>query len=526
MLYIAYSRLRVLPSHVVVPPLFFLLATMILAHHEMWRDELQAWGLVVASHSLIELFANLRQEGHPALWYLLLYGPSRLSSDPILMQGLHVLIATGAVYVFCRFSPFTLIQKLSVVFGYYLLYEYAVISRSYVLGVAILFVYCTARSRVPRGSLWLALLLALLLNTNAYVALIAGGLATLDVFDLIRDPVVGGRDRIRRLAWFLSVVVLGAWLAVAQAFPPPEMQTRMLKWNASKDTHQIEGSLTRVWKGYVPIPQPTLKFWNSNVLDGVELSLGPWRFSSRSLQATLSVGLLLLGLYLLLPTRKWLVVYGAMTAALLAFMQLKYVGIRHGGHLFVVLLASLWLAATEKRTASLECRSWLARSLLTLLLLAQIPAAAIAIRADVAYVFSPAQAVADYTRKTDLINLPILASRDWMALPVAVYLNHPIHHAESDTIGTFWRWTPGRRHLTPDELLEKADQLSAERGAAVLLIANYNLPTREDGFVKLASFDQQIITDERYHLYLRCPSPLAYSTTNACHSLSPIAMAP
>jgi hypothetical protein len=492
----------------------------------MWRDELQAWGLVVASRSLQELFGNLRHEGHPALWYLLLYGPSRLTSDPILMQALHLLIAAGTVYLFCRFSPFSLVQKLSVVFGYYLLYEYVAISRSYVLGVAVLFAYCTVRSRAPRASPWLAILLAFLFNTNAYVALVAGVLAVVDVFDLIRDPAVGRQDRARRLTWFLAVVILGAWLAVAQAFPPPESRARMVKWNAPTELSQVEGALTRVWKGYVPIPRLTLNFWNTNVLDGVELFLGPWQFSPLLLQVGLSVGLLLLSLYLLLPTKKWLIVYGVTTIALLTFMQVKYAGVRHGGHLFVVLLAHLWLAAAGKRTELLGGQRRLASLMLTLLLLAQVPAAVIAIRADMAYAFSAAKDVADYARENDLLSLPILASKDNIACSIAMHLNQPLYYAEIDRMGTFMRWIPGRRHLTSAELLNKADQLSAERQAAVLLITTFDLPDREAGLVKLASFDQQIITDERYHLYLRCPDPLSFPTVKGCHSLSPIAMTP
>ena len=38
--------------------------------HAMWFDELQAWNIARASHSLGDLFSHLRYEGHPPLWYL------------------------------------------------------------------------------------------------------------------------------------------------------------------------------------------------------------------------------------------------------------------------------------------------------------------------------------------------------------------------------------------------------------------------------------------------------------------------
>ena len=41
--------------------------------HAMWRYEMQAWLLARDSQTLGDLFFNLRYEGHPALWHLLLW---------------------------------------------------------------------------------------------------------------------------------------------------------------------------------------------------------------------------------------------------------------------------------------------------------------------------------------------------------------------------------------------------------------------------------------------------------------------
>jgi hypothetical protein len=40
---------------------------LLLAHHEMWRNELQAWLLARDSDSLAELWRNTRYEEHPLL---------------------------------------------------------------------------------------------------------------------------------------------------------------------------------------------------------------------------------------------------------------------------------------------------------------------------------------------------------------------------------------------------------------------------------------------------------------------------
>ena len=68
-----------------------------LAHHEMWRDELQAWLLARDSAGPADLFANLKYEGHPALWHLLLMPLTRLTASPVAMQALHLVIASTTV---------------------------------------------------------------------------------------------------------------------------------------------------------------------------------------------------------------------------------------------------------------------------------------------------------------------------------------------------------------------------------------------------------------------------------------------
>ncbi|MEO0458839.1 MAG: hypothetical protein AAF152_19975, partial [Cyanobacteria bacterium P01_A01_bin.114] len=115
--------------------------------HEMWRDELQAWLLARDSTSIIDLFQNTRTEAHPALWHLCLYGLAQISHNPLIMQLFHLTVATASVYLIARFSPFTQLQRTLLAFGYFSLYEYAVISRSYALGVFFVFLFCSLYGR-------------------------------------------------------------------------------------------------------------------------------------------------------------------------------------------------------------------------------------------------------------------------------------------------------------------------------------------------------------------------------------------
>ena len=199
--------------------LFFGLGFIAQLHHEMWRDELQAWSIALASPSLRDLLGNITYEGHPAFWYLLLYALTRCSDNPFLMQVFHLSVATAGIYVFARFAPFTRVQKLYFAFGYFPLYEYGVISRSYVLGVVGLFAFCAWHQRVREGALAPALILALVANTSVYGAMMALAFGLVAVFDLLTTSERPRASRASALSVYVLVIGLGIAASLAQSAP-------------------------------------------------------------------------------------------------------------------------------------------------------------------------------------------------------------------------------------------------------------------------------------------------------------------
>ncbi len=92
--------------------IFFSLGLIGILNHAMWRDELNVWLIARDSDSIGELFRNIKYEGHPGLWYLCLYVLNQFTHNPVSMQIFHLLLATGFVYIFVRFSQFTTLQKI------------------------------------------------------------------------------------------------------------------------------------------------------------------------------------------------------------------------------------------------------------------------------------------------------------------------------------------------------------------------------------------------------------------------------
>ena len=151
---------------------FLILGGLTAFNHEMWRDEIQAWLLARDSASFFELFAHLKYEGHPGLWHLCLMPLSRITASPVIMQVFHLLIAGVTVYLFVRYAPFNWLQKFLFCFGYFVLYEYAVIARNYALGLLLLILFCVLFRERYKRPLWIGGILFLLAHTSVHALIV------------------------------------------------------------------------------------------------------------------------------------------------------------------------------------------------------------------------------------------------------------------------------------------------------------------------------------------------------------------
>ncbi|HZK79524.1 MAG TPA: hypothetical protein VFC46_00615 [Humisphaera sp.] len=99
-------------------------------HHEPWRDEADVW-LAARDMTLGQLFHWLGASGSPGLWYLLLMPLAKLGFPYHAMIALHAPLAIAGAGAIAFWAPFPRIFKILIVFSYSLVFEYAVVARSY-----------------------------------------------------------------------------------------------------------------------------------------------------------------------------------------------------------------------------------------------------------------------------------------------------------------------------------------------------------------------------------------------------------
>jgi hypothetical protein len=472
--------------------------------HEMWRDELQAWLLAAQSRSLPELFHNLRYEGHPALWHLLLFAVSRVTGALWAVQVLHLAIAAAAVFLFARNAPFSRRVRALFAFGYFPLFEYGVISRSYSLGLLLVLSFASLAPRRmdpkgrSRGYLPLGIILALLANANAYgwllAAALAGGLA---VEALTRTEVRQAVSaRMGEALVSLGIWAVAAALGVFQMLPPEDGGfAARSSWSWAWDPQKLLLTLSSVAQAYFPLPNvgaPAV--WNSLLL---------WRLP---IQASVLLGVAAVaGLaWSLRRSRLALAAYLGGTLALLAFSYIFYFGwLRHHGHHFVLAIGCLWLARADQEGGAAAAAGPRRDLLPVLWLTAQMIAGVTLWGLDLVLPFSNARAVA---RLLQDVPLPVAVTPSYLGTPVSGYLGRPFLRLDTLQPVTFVLWNADwTRSFDPQALCGQLGKLARSDPRGAVWVTAFRPPPCAVRMRLVASFGQSLEAEERYLVFQVAP---------------------
>jgi hypothetical protein len=426
-----------------VTTIFLLYAGFINLHHEMWRDEMEAWLVSRDTPSPLAIFRSIRYEGHPAVWYLLLWPLTHLTRNPEAMQILNLFIMACAVFLISKVAPAPRWLRAAAVFGYFPLYEYGSIARNYAVGflsiIAICAVFPYRRER--------PILIGVLLLISANTSLPACMLAIAMLLALVVEATILLPEQPRRIATWVGfgIAAGGIAISVIQMNPPPD--NGYPGWFFGFDIYRIGRVLQTVTKSYFPLPKPGTNFWQSEIFALLPVSV---KYLWVGIGGPILLALTTLAL-IRRPVALMYFIVGSL--GLLAFFYFKFLGyLRHHGFLFVCFGSALWLAATMPpviRPGPLNAVArWAERAiaiLLPMLFVVQLSGAAIAAICEYKYVFSAAKSTAELIRERGLGHLPLVGDLDCMAMPVIGYLGKDYaYYPAGGRFGSYVVWDKAR----------------------------------------------------------------------------------
>ena len=458
---------------VVLP--FLILFWVNIAHHTMFFDEVNAWAISAASPTLSKLFYYVHFEGHPWLWYFILWFPSRLTHDPVGMKWVEAALGTAILLIIGLLSPFTYKQRALILSSYFLVWEYTVMCRMYSVMLLLVLLYVVRRVRRPEGVVGCCALLGLAGNTDMTGVLLSSALLVEYAYSSYFGVAKEQRGAmIRRWIPGLAVYVALIGLSVATLWP-----SKAISWQSSGhigsmafDFHRIKHSIEdMIAVPWWPISYkfPHHFWWN-------EFNDARWLY-------VLTVVVLVAYWRTFRNERNLLVLMGATLLFGIVFADVVYEGSpRHWGIAFVSFVVGLWLQSARRRDGYSRRASWSpwAYGLLTLSAIAGV----FAVIGSWIHPFSRARDAAAWVLETQPPNDLITGMPDVSFASLAEEMHAPVWFLECQCVDTFKLFSKDREDFPESDIPKRLSTALELQGRQEILFSFFH-PLEAEEFKRL-----------------------------------------
>ncbi|MBN1311183.1 MAG: hypothetical protein JXB30_07165 [Anaerolineae bacterium] len=427
--------------------------------HEFWRDEVRALSFVRAATSLPDMFHLIQYDGHPILWYLLLYAGKSIVDTPLILPVISITIAFAAVAVFMFFSPFPFWLKCMFIFTLPL-YEYSVMARNYGISMLLLFAGAALYRNREKHPLWLAFVLALLANTNLYSIMLVGLITAVWVWDvLVEQRMTAFRTRVFSLCLPLAIVFAGVLLSIA--FALPRESTIVTSAHQGISLQKLAYSL------FDAALQPGQSF--SKIVPAI---FPPW----------LNTVLLYLVMFGLLHRLSlFLAALGSQVAFGMLF-RVVYTGYYWHQGLFLVFVMFLYwvfIEALDKESLTriqLRLFNVSLYAAITILMLWNIFVSCVLAQADINLERSSNKAFGEYLKESETYrDAIIIPEPDFLLESLPYYAPNPLYLVREHRFGTTISFTTAADYrLSLGELLAAARDIKSHYGQPVLIVLGHD----------------------------------------------------
>ncbi|MEN0005172.1 MAG: hypothetical protein AAF798_13555 [Bacteroidota bacterium] len=453
-------------------------------YHELWKDEWQVW-MMGRDMGWLELFGNLYFEGHPALWYIYVkcwtyvYHLFPAFDQATILQVGHFMLAVAAFYWLLFRLRYPIWLKLSLLFSYFIFFEYGLVNRGYVL-VLLLGFMLVERIADFRQKPWpVAILLFLLCQVEVYSTLMV---AAFGVYLLAQKWVELGWRKVwsdRALLVCGGGAVLGGLVFLLTIFPYTEgrnLQAAFVEpFAADVVRTAFQGNFVNTfWLGVVP---------DTNAFGVSSLGLG------------LSAVVLLLVMYFFWRVRAVWISFIFFTLIFFLFSAGFYAGgVRQWGMLFLyfVFCLHLWYDHRPKLL-------WDQRVILASFLLFQLIYTGRAVEKEFFFPFTNAKATGAFIAEKVPPEVPVVVINKFAATPVVGYAGRNFYALPDGDPFSYFKWTE-RIYIPPEVELKLFGQFKKVRGIIILSYEGLD-PQRYPNVQLWQSFDGFSLKNENYYLY-------------------------
>lgn len=229
-------------------------------NHELWFDEAQAW-TIARDNTIGGIFHQLGYEGHPPLWYLILYVFSHLGFECTVIPLISWVITLAAAAVVMFRAPFHIVTKAALLFSGGFLYFNSVMSRVYCLinlfAVLIAWLY-PKRKEHP---VLFGFFIAMLANTHICISGFIGIMGIFMITDLFRGFRTNSPKQNAAEITGLAVSGIGVLTLVL-----PLLNSLSLNSSTSKMEYAFETVISLVFESFSNISMALIEYEDKNLI--------------------------------------------------------------------------------------------------------------------------------------------------------------------------------------------------------------------------------------------------------------------
>jgi hypothetical protein len=457
----APSFRELVPTYCILA-LFAVMLALLTSRHEMYLDEVNPW-LVVRNVGLSGIFPHLRYEGHPAVWFLLLYAASRFTSNLIAIQSINFICAMLFAYQVLLVRKLPLLVRVLLLFGVSVFFTMGVLARSYMLTGLLLITAARILLAEPQRK-WIAMiLLALAINTHFLAIPIAANIY-LWLYWLapdLRFRSLGWRfkDQGFRLSFALMLSALGACYFTVR--PARDVVTHYAIQGASFFDYAVL-SVGRICHYLLPISIDA----SSSIQNG--------RLTPHAYADVLITLLLWFVLLAILKGRRsrYFMITASVTWMIVILPTVRIPNATHSSFLIVVFIISLFISAYE-----VQSQSWIpqyaAQPILIVFLAMQVLICAQFCYEERSRPFSSGKAVAQFLEREGLTSHPLVVQPEIAGPAVMAYAHISSAYFPACACSrSFIRYSTGwdsERSVTAEEL----HTLQASTGKSPVVLSHW-----------------------------------------------------
>jgi hypothetical protein len=466
--------------------MFAVITGITIIHHVMWRDEWEAILISYKSTSFGDLWQQTKDEAHPLLWFLLVYIAKFLGPATVIPKLLNYLSAVGycSIILFC--TPFPRLARYAVVFGYFFLFEYGIISRDYAISTLLIVAVMALWQNRQKHSWLFALLLFLLAQASFYTTM----MTAVFVIILLAEPLLlNGKWHLNRKdlqpVAFGIVGVITGYETCARVFFMP--------FNFSFNTEHFILALDRIYCGYLPIPDFSHNSWNS-ILP-----------ANMYVQALVSLVIITAVIYSLRADKRALLFWITYVTIHELFTYFVIIGyMRHSGFLFIAALVAFWFVYLKNPNPVFKP---VQKIIIGGVLAVQVFVGFYFVGVEMHEPFSESAETATWLKNKHLDHLPLYSHYIYSTMAISGYLNKPIADVIDQKPYFAVKWKE-LSSVFDDKLITDIQSIATLHDSSILLL-DYTPQSITQGLAQdsahiklLKRFTNSNLYDENFTIYL------------------------